>query len=940
MDNTHLEKERADPTNDNAATKLWAVYIAEAEKYDKALVESWRSDMNGMLIFAGLFSAILTAFLIESYKTLTPDSGEATVNLLAQISRQLSAAANGSTLIVPSNISFTPSTTSIICNTLWFIGLGLSLTCALIATLLEQWARDFLHRTEIRSSVIIRARVFSYLYCGLSRFKMHIAVELIPLLLHISLVFFFAGLIAFLVPVNTVIMAVAAGIFAFVTCVYATLTILPLIRLDCPYRTPLSGALWRLMQRVHLFLRQSGASDRTEVAISTSHVKTPMESMFDAATKYSKERFQRDDDAILWTMKSLVDDNELGAFMEAIPDVLWSHEKRRYAYDEHVRHLVDHPDVRLLGRMEHFRHNLSSGLLTTEVSKRRRVLLYKAIWAIGSLCTPGGFSDQTFPDIGRDPDTDAEILHYHASAQAMAHWGNFCAAQSLIHEALRLLNVYKSDKELGGAPDIRPFEDCEQKLHSYGIHLSGYRNWMLQKHMFTARPGIEEAHVPLPTTSLIEEIRGLSSTIPLGIFIRFLTASAAPKSPLYQFDHTRRIISPPRVLLSKEMLNMLHSGLETVVSEKGHASDADGLHRMDDIIRYMISYWDPAAVGPGSRVLPQPFITHLNQCGQQTLEALVHSLPANLWACISATIFHGPFTPQDAVRVRDPAVLNETLIATWRVCSCYDLLENVPITTWEAILEAVSQAISPSLTPSVMAMGKWAVVQAVFWRNGAQVLKDHTSPFTHPVLPLETVVEVPLEFSSVTWEAFRARVIEGWLHTLTEYIECCAMVGLPLMALETVKTIGKFSPQFAIHPDHQTRFALAIQRLFGACTAPTHQEFLRTILDLALFHIYHDPHGSVPWLTSTDARRTLKDTFIQYLGQLSSTESPEIVRRLERITLNLDELHTERPGSDSRQSSILDQPMEASVQCTGGEDIHSRLERPASGLVWKVANET
>jgi hypothetical protein len=29
------------------------VYISEAEKYDKALVESWRSDMDGLLIFVG-----------------------------------------------------------------------------------------------------------------------------------------------------------------------------------------------------------------------------------------------------------------------------------------------------------------------------------------------------------------------------------------------------------------------------------------------------------------------------------------------------------------------------------------------------------------------------------------------------------------------------------------------------------------------------------------------------------------------------------------------------------------------------------------------------------------------------------------------------------------------------------------------------------------------
>ncbi|KAJ6527156.1 hypothetical protein B0H19DRAFT_899754, partial [Mycena capillaripes] len=74
----------------------WAVYVSEAEKYDKALVESWKSDMDGLLIFAALFSAILTAFIIESYKTLNSDSGDQTVQLLVQISQQLAASVNGS----------------------------------------------------------------------------------------------------------------------------------------------------------------------------------------------------------------------------------------------------------------------------------------------------------------------------------------------------------------------------------------------------------------------------------------------------------------------------------------------------------------------------------------------------------------------------------------------------------------------------------------------------------------------------------------------------------------------------------------------------------------------------------------------------------------------------------------------------------------------------
>lgn len=113
---------------------------------------------------AALFSAILTAFLIESYKSLNPDSGDLSVHLLAQISHQLAAASNGSTYPIAPSQSFTPSMSSLICNGLWFISLGFSLACALIATFVQQWARDFLHKADIHSTPVIRARIFSYLY--------------------------------------------------------------------------------------------------------------------------------------------------------------------------------------------------------------------------------------------------------------------------------------------------------------------------------------------------------------------------------------------------------------------------------------------------------------------------------------------------------------------------------------------------------------------------------------------------------------------------------------------------------------------------------------------------------------------------------------------------------------------------------------------------------
>ncbi|KAJ6568008.1 hypothetical protein DFH09DRAFT_1363193 [Mycena vulgaris] len=169
-----LQELPPDPSHEVAAAKLWAVYVSEAERYDKSLVESRKNDVEGMLIFWP--------------PTLT---------------------------IAPAT-PFTPSATSLVCNILWFISLGLSLTCPLIVTLLEQWARDFLHKADMQSAPVIRARVFSYLYYGLRRFGMHTVVEIIPLL-HTSLLFIFAGLVAFLIPVNTALTVVAGILLAIVT---------------------------------------------------------------------------------------------------------------------------------------------------------------------------------------------------------------------------------------------------------------------------------------------------------------------------------------------------------------------------------------------------------------------------------------------------------------------------------------------------------------------------------------------------------------------------------------------------------------------------------------------------------------------------------------------------------------------------------------------------
>ncbi|KAJ7256074.1 hypothetical protein C8J57DRAFT_1075219, partial [Mycena rebaudengoi] len=286
------------------SAKVWSIYIAEAERYDAALVESWKADMEGLLIFSGLFSASLTAFLIESYKTLQPDSGNMTFDVLSQISLQLAALAHNTSFTTEPPRTFEPTRAALLCNGLWFFSLALSMTCALLATLVEQWARDFIHKTEIKPSPIRRARIFSFLYFGLRRFGMHKVVDTIPMLLHASLILFFGGLVAFLLPINRLIMYLMGAVLLACIVLYAVLTILPTISLDCPSRTPLSGLAWNFLQKI----RECWASSSIRPMFSGNRQHRITDTMLNMALESPEARDQR---AILWTMESITDDTEL-----------------------------------------------------------------------------------------------------------------------------------------------------------------------------------------------------------------------------------------------------------------------------------------------------------------------------------------------------------------------------------------------------------------------------------------------------------------------------------------------------------------------------------------------------------------------------------------------------------------------------------------------------
>ena len=178
---------------DERAADFWAIYAKDARSNDEITTERLKEDMDGILIFvcfqssmhacsnslmccpyqAGLYSAILAAFITESQKSLTPDPSDEiayyarqTVVLLAQISAQLAASGSPapSTVIFPPAFpEFHAAKSDVRVNIYWFMSLVLSLSAALGATLVQYWAREYLQSAQGYDHPLKRAYDSSYM---------------------------------------------------------------------------------------------------------------------------------------------------------------------------------------------------------------------------------------------------------------------------------------------------------------------------------------------------------------------------------------------------------------------------------------------------------------------------------------------------------------------------------------------------------------------------------------------------------------------------------------------------------------------------------------------------------------------------------------------------------------------------------------------------------
>jgi hypothetical protein len=94
-----IQRQETETIYNHPADKFWSLYLAEADKQDMTLVESWKGETDSILMFVcpfipraqpapneiktGLFAATVATFATQSYPLLITASTDSSVIILA-----------------------------------------------------------------------------------------------------------------------------------------------------------------------------------------------------------------------------------------------------------------------------------------------------------------------------------------------------------------------------------------------------------------------------------------------------------------------------------------------------------------------------------------------------------------------------------------------------------------------------------------------------------------------------------------------------------------------------------------------------------------------------------------------------------------------------------------------------------------------------------------
>lgn len=321
-------------------------------------------------------------------RSYQPFSQDASRFYLAQI-YQLSTSRNDSFIHLPSSssepstVTFSPTASAIWVNALWSVSLAISVTCVLFASLLQQWARRYLHITQGQGNPQERVRIRELMVQGVEKYHLPWVASALPALFHISIFLFLVGHVLSLSNINhAVFMAVLICVGACAA-LYLCFSLSPILRYDSPYYTPLSSFVWSCLVGIpwltlkfiyRITERLNFISYRFRLRVldlaRIFHQRTFMGMMKELEDLAQTRALELDTPAISRTFDSLEGDQDLVQFLVSIPGFYASAELEKDAQVLEHLHTTQFPST-IVSFMD---RSWSSSLLP-EDGKRARIAI-------------------------------------------------------------------------------------------------------------------------------------------------------------------------------------------------------------------------------------------------------------------------------------------------------------------------------------------------------------------------------------------------------------------------------------------------------------------------------------------------------------------------------------------------------------------------------------
>lgn len=216
----------------------WELCDKIASRQDNEQIKDWNDSLNTLLIFAALYSAVLTAFIVESMKLLREDATETTRDILLAITRQL--ANNSAPAYTPE--PFVAPAWAVRVNQCLFLSISCSLASAMGSVLALQWVSRYDHRLN-PSSPEQRALQRHFRRLGARKWNLGGIIASLPAIIFVALLLFFVGMAEWLWHLDRGIAGIllagltASSLFFFTTMIINTFSV------SAPFRTPVSRFL-------------------------------------------------------------------------------------------------------------------------------------------------------------------------------------------------------------------------------------------------------------------------------------------------------------------------------------------------------------------------------------------------------------------------------------------------------------------------------------------------------------------------------------------------------------------------------------------------------------------------------------------------------------------------------------------------------------------------